>query len=550
MDWIPLLRHLQSDFISRLKSGCLLHCEAEGQHSELTIISGERLRQLRGFCWKMAEKYKRVSPVRDVFISFLKGKLGEEVVKERLADFITEVDYEKRLGGDGNIDFTLTENSVIGIEVKSRYGSIDKVKWSVSSDEVQKNSVIVCILIKEEVNEAQSEYHLFLAGFLPTQMIKLKTGRIAFGIEQLLYGGGLRFYLEEKLKSSKHNFQKQIKHKHHQNKMKDDTLICDDEDLNFILVKLGDENLAKGEYDAAISAYSQALQVQPYDAEVYYKRGNAYYNKEDYPAAITDYIQVININPNYIQAYNKSGNARYYMGDYEGAIAEYTHVITIHPDDAFAYRNRAYVRSCIGDNQGAIEDYTEAIRINPQFDNIEKQVGNSGYLLLGNQPQLNGNRDSENQYIPSNIHVLPQENEVNLNEVNLNDSVDFKQRGNFHYEFGDYQRAIVDYTQAIVLNIHDIDAYYHRGNCYSQLGNKQAAIDDYTQVISINYSHGDAYYHRGNCRYELGDKQGTIEDFQKASDIYRKTGRLAEHKNVCERILDLQIEDSLDILQF
>ena len=544
MDWIPVLRHLQSDFISRLKSGCLLHCEAEGHHSELTIISGERLRLLREFCWKMAEKYKRVSPVRDVFISFLKGKLGEEVVKERLADFITEVDYEKRLGGDGNIDFTLTENSLIGIEVKSRYGTIDKVKWSVSSDEVQKNAVIVCVLIQEEVNEAQSEYHLFLAGFLPTQMIKLKTGKIAFGIEQLLYGGGLRFYLEEKLKSNKHNFQKQIKHKHHQSKIKSDALICDNEDFNLLFVKLGDEHLTKGEYDAALSAYSQALQIQPYDADIYYKRGNAYYSLEDYPAAITDYLRAININPNYIQAYNKSGNARYYLGDYEGAIADYTHVIKNNPDDAFAYRNRAYVRSYIGDNQGAIEDYTEVIRINPHEVNIENLVDNSGYLL-GNKPQLNENVNLGSQNIPDNINALSQEN-----EVNLNNTIDFKQRGNVHYEFGDYQRAIADYTQAIVLNIHDTDAYYQRGNCYFQLGDKQAAIEDYTQVININSYHGEAYYHRANCRYELGDKQGTLEDLQKASDIYRKAGKLAEHKNVYERISDLQIEDSLDILQF
>ena len=141
MDWNTVLRSLQSDFIKRLADGCLLHCENVGQHSELTVISGERLKQLREFCWMMAEKYKRVSSVRDVFISYLKGKLGEEVVKERLADFITEVDYEKRFGGDGNVDFTLTDNPLIGIEVKSRRGNFDKVRWSVSVDEVEKNVI-------------------------------------------------------------------------------------------------------------------------------------------------------------------------------------------------------------------------------------------------------------------------------------------------------------------------------------------------------------------------------------------------------------------------
>ena len=69
MDWTTPLRSQQVDFIQRLKSGLLLHCQIAGQHSELTVISGERLRQLRDFCWEMAEKYKRMSPVRDVFIN-------------------------------------------------------------------------------------------------------------------------------------------------------------------------------------------------------------------------------------------------------------------------------------------------------------------------------------------------------------------------------------------------------------------------------------------------------------------------------------------------
>ncbi len=89
MDWITLLRSLQSDFIKRLTTRSLLHCETEGQYSEITIISGDRLKALREFCWQMAEKYKRTGSVRDFFINNLKGKLGEEVVKERLGDLIT-----------------------------------------------------------------------------------------------------------------------------------------------------------------------------------------------------------------------------------------------------------------------------------------------------------------------------------------------------------------------------------------------------------------------------------------------------------------------------
>ncbi|MEO1433588.1 MAG: hypothetical protein AAFV71_31915 [Cyanobacteria bacterium J06633_8] len=197
MNWITLLKTQQVDFIERLKHGCLLHCNKIGQHSELTIISDEKLLKLRSFCWEMADKYKNFSssPIRDVFINNLKGKLGEEVVKIYFGDLITEVDYEKRLGGDGKVDFTLTSDSSIGIQVKARFGDIDKVKWWVSKEEVEKNAVLVCVLIQEEVNEAQSKFNLVLAGFLPTDMIDVNYEGVSFEIDSLLYAGGLHSYL-------------------------------------------------------------------------------------------------------------------------------------------------------------------------------------------------------------------------------------------------------------------------------------------------------------------------------------------------------------------
>jgi len=585
MDWTTVLQSLQSDFIKRLKSGCLLHSEIEGQYSELTIISGDRLKQLREFCWLMAEKYKRTSPVRDVFISNLKGKLGEEVVKERLADLITEVDYEKRFGGDGKIDFTLTSNPTIGLEVKSRHGIIDRIRWSVSAEEVQKNAVVVCILIQEEVNEAQPEYNLFLAGFLPTEMIKLRTGKISFGIEQLLYGGGLRSYLEKlqsppSYNSPNYNLSRQksssyaykSKPQKTSNKLlknqginrdlftdDDDVFQYRDEELHMLYIKLADECLTTGNHQSAITNYSAALQIKTNDAPSYYKRGIARYRLGDLSGAIADYTQAININSHYAQAYNKSGLARYHLGDYDGAIADYTQAINNNPNYAVAYRNRAYTRYHLGDYQGAIEDYTQAIKINPDDDYPEQN-------LLKN-PSIIESQYQLNQQI--NIHLYqeylnPQNNApINLedyqkkpelfqgnNEMNANDADAYKNRANFRYDLGDYEGAIQDYTQAININPNDADAYYNRGNARADTGNHEGAIQDYTQSININANDAEAYYNRGNLRTELGDNQGGIEDFQKACELYRQAGKLAEHKKVRERILDLEIEASLDILNF
>ncbi|WP_016949829.1 tetratricopeptide repeat protein [Anabaena sp. PCC 7108] len=531
MDWITLLRSLQSDFLKRLTSGSLLHCETPSQHSELTIISGERLKTLRDFCWLMAEKYKRTSPVRDVFINNLKGKLGEEVVKERLADFITEIDYEKRLGGDGKSDFTLTSDSSIGLEVKSRHGTIEKVRWSVGSEEVAKNAVIICILIQEEVHEAQSKYHLFLAGFLPTQMIKLKTGKISFGISQLLYAGGLWYYLEQLQASNKHDNHalKPEKTLSTQQLFKPNLPLeihkLSAPDLHINYIKTGDQYFRKGEYAAAINNYNQALKLKPYDADIYYRLGLVYYQLGDSQAAIANYNQAINIDINNGKAYHKRGLAYYQLSKYQAAIADYTQAIRINPDIATNYKNRGDARSQIGDNQGAIEDYTQAIKINPHYATNYKNGGIDRYIL-DNQQKL--------------IHT----------KIAPDDAIAYKNRGDTRSDLGDFEGAIADYTQAIQINSHDVDAYYNRGNANSDLGNYEAAIDDFSIVIKINFNYTDAYYNRGNARLGIGEKQGAIEDFQKAADLYWQEGKLAEYQDTRARILDLEIEKSLDILNF
>ena len=337
MDWTTILKAQQTDFIQRLKSGDLLHCEKEGQHSELTVISGERLQQLRDFCWDMANKFKQQYDVKNIFFNNMKGKLGEEVVKIRLGDFVTEVDYEKRIGGDGKVDFTLTSDSSIGIQVKARYGNFDKVQWSIDREEIEKDAVLVCILIQEEVSEAQSKYNLILAGFLPTNMI---ADKYLVGIDELLYPGGLLGYLES-LKSS-------------------DTIKY---------ISLGHEPVFFEDYKGAIDDWTQVIKINPNYANAYYYRGVIRYELGDKQGAIDDYSQAIKINPNYHHAYHFRGLTHRKLGNNQNAIDDYTQALKIKPNDKFTYYFRGAARSKLGDKQGAIDDYTQAININPNYAN-------------------------------------------------------------------------------------------------------------------------------------------------------------------------------------
>jgi tetratricopeptide (TPR) repeat protein len=409
MDWTTILKAQQTDFIQRLKSGDLLHCEKEGQHSELTVISGERLKQLRDFCWEMAEKYRRTStPIRDVFVNNLKGKLGEEVVKSRLGDFVTEVDYEKRIGGDGKIDFTLTSDSSIGIQVKARYGNFDTIKWSISQEEIEKNSVLVCILIQEEVSEAQSEYNLILAGFLPTNIINSYGVKALVEIDELLYPGALRGYLE--------------------------SLTSSDADKYF---SLGHECFNKKDYKGAIDDWTQAININPNYAGAYNNRGITRSELGDNQSAIDDFTQAININPNCADAYCNRGNAHSELGDNQSAIDDFTQAININPNCADAYCNRGNAHSELGDNQSAIDDYTQAININPNYAAAYQNRGNARYELGDKQGAI--------------------DDYTQATKIHPNDADGYYNRGGQHLFLGNRQSAIDDYQKAA-------DIYKKEGN--------------------------------------------------------------------------------------
>lgn len=268
MDWTTPLRSLQTDFIKRLESdAAILHhvikYQLTGYHSELIVISGEELDEIRKYCWYIADKYKKISKktVYDDFINNLKGKLGEIVVKKYLGDFVTPIDLKERAYGDGKIDFKLTSDPSIGIQVKARHARIDTVKWSVNSEEVEKNAVLVCIYIQEEVSEAQPEYNLILAGFLPTNMMKVSNGKASVGINELLYGGGLKAYLEF-LQSERHTSNSQFNQQKHEQIFVNcsswkclHTLTGHSQDVLSVAISPDDQTLASASRDKTIKIW-------------------------------------------------------------------------------------------------------------------------------------------------------------------------------------------------------------------------------------------------------------------------------------------------------
>ena len=82
---------------------------------------------------------------------------------------------------------------------------------------------------------------------------------------------------------------------------------------------------------------------------------------------ISAYDQAIRLNPDYARVYNNRGNANSRLGQHKAAVADYDEAIRLNPDYARAYFNRGNANSRLGQHKAAVADYGEAIRLNPDY---------------------------------------------------------------------------------------------------------------------------------------------------------------------------------------
>lgn len=130
------------------------------------------------------------------------------------------------------------------------------------------------------------------------------------------------------------------------------------------LFQQGNDKITEGDYQGAVEAFTQLLQLNPKDGEAYYNRGLALAQLEEYEKAIADYSKVLELNPEDVEAYDNRALARAQLEDYVGAIADYSQVLKRQPDDAEAYYNRGLSHAQLeGSEEDAIKDLEKAAKL-------------------------------------------------------------------------------------------------------------------------------------------------------------------------------------------
>jgi tetratricopeptide (TPR) repeat protein len=139
-------------------------------------------------------------------------------------------------------------------------------------------------------------------------------------------------------------------------------------------------------FDLALQDYNQAIALEPDNAEMYYRRGNAYYSRAgldmiyspDKSAflapAKADFSRVVEKNPKNAMALDMLGLTEGSMGDWTQALAVFEQEAALKPDmrfrvsDAYCHRGSHYPREKY---DLAISDLNQAIQIRGTSDACE-----------------------------------------------------------------------------------------------------------------------------------------------------------------------------------
>jgi tetratricopeptide (TPR) repeat protein len=139
----------------------------------------------------------------------------------------------------------------------------------------------------------------------------------------------------------------------------------------------------KSDFEGAIGDYSQALRLDPSDADYLNSRAQAFEAKNDMDKALADYSTAIKANPNSIYAYNNRGAAYQRKGDLARAAADYGEVTRLQPNNIDAWSARCWVRAISpGQTQTALSDCNEALKIKSDAADVLDTRG-FVYLKLG-----------------------------------------------------------------------------------------------------------------------------------------------------------------------
>lgn len=292
---------------------------------------------------------------------------------------------------------------------------------------------------------------------------------------------------------------------------------------------------------------SGKINEDPSNAELFYRRANAFYFEKKFKDALTDidYAIVLNdknpiylfkkgeclmesdsangklaieffdkslaLKPDFEDALFKAGIVHLSRQNYEKCFEYFDKVLKKNPlrTEVYIYKGKAYKEQ--NDTSKAIEMFKQTLIADP--NNAEACL-NLGILYSGD------NMDLALQYLNKSLSSDP-----------YNDLA-FYAKGKLLQDKGIWKEAIKNYESALENNSDHRFAYYNLAFCLGEINENEKAIEKLDRLIELDNEYANAYWMRGFLKEKSGNSAGAIKDYEICSKLDPENKKVNEQLKV------------------
>ena len=297
------------------------------------------------------------------------------------------------------------------------------------------------------------------------------------------------------------------------------------------LINKGIISYNAGNYDEAITYFSQASSQDPSNATCYNNLGSCYHMKKEYPEAITHFQKALSLDSNYVSALKSLGNAYFETHRDDEALECYQKGIVLEPSDGATYHYMGMIYANKQIYTKAVECYDKAALLSPKHETYN-ELGNAYFKLF--------EFDKAAQYFEKAVELKPAEPLYQNNLKTAQDShnnlaadsakllsLQFNEKGNSYHRSQEFDQAIFYYQKAIEENPNDPLIQRNLGGSYTARKDDLGALPAYLRAVEIDNNDANTYNDLGCCYTRLNRFAEAIDCFDHAmaidpSNIYYK----------------------------
>lgn len=202
--------------------------------------------------------------------------------------------------------------------------------------------------------------------------------------------------------------------------------------------------------------------------------------QNDNIGAAATFGAICQTDPTWHPAFYNRGIAMARCGKYEEALKDFNFVLNAHPDHADSYFNRAIVNENLQDYSSAIKDYTQAIALQPNFLMAYHYRG----MVRFKMEDLYGALSDFTKALDLGRGVSMEIKQAK--EFGLNSSGLFFCRAAVYQKLGEYDKAVADYSQSLLIDPSNAKAYFNRGAAYIKLAEYKKAQQDMIRAVELS----------------------------------------------------------------